>query len=626
MARVDGEFSPPFDVQKALSFDSEHLLRSENLPFDIDNWYPSLSRWTFETKFVPLSRAEARAIIRYYRVRFLGGRQSAKVDHVDVSALRGLENRIDGIIKAHFSGCGCFMRLCGRSAKDAEPRDRHRVRREYEAALREVMQNTGTVNLKGCAADCARGRRHVDSSVKMRAAARVQVLRCESGADVMSLLLSSERVYSDLLDWLWFGEPEQVVLRRWEPEVSLDYEFRLYVHGGSLNAISQYDHYCRYDHLFLHRETLRERLRAFWREIHPNVGPASYAMDVAVLPQSGRLVLVELSPFLRCTGAHCFRWQRDEDVAVLEGQRPFEFRLVIENPQGFDDMFARGWEQRWYSDDDDFPPYWRLYESRSARVARRFQRFGGTLFCCWADITQSCVSSDVSKAAAAAKCAALVSAGKVDADTGDCSELPSTMPACPPKVMARESKWTLLFLYGTLKRGMHWNSKFLSTGAVFLSKARSVGTFPLVVGRCGVPYLLFDQYGSGHRVRGEIWAVDADTLEGLDDYEGLTKGYYVRQPLVVQEEACPFRHLTVEVYAVRSSSEALRRLQPLEEYTLEWHRQNYRAVEHIILKQRLHLQGAPEYSCKHRRHPSCSIDDDAVGGCLRPITCDVATD
>ena len=26
----------------------------------------------------------------------------------------------------------------------------------------------------------------------------------------MSLLLSSERVYSDLLDWIWFGEPEQV--------------------------------------------------------------------------------------------------------------------------------------------------------------------------------------------------------------------------------------------------------------------------------------------------------------------------------------------------------------------------------------------------------------------------------
>jgi hypothetical protein len=44
-------------------------LRSENLPYDIDVWYPSLASVTFRTEFLPLTRSEARAIVRYYHTR-----------------------------------------------------------------------------------------------------------------------------------------------------------------------------------------------------------------------------------------------------------------------------------------------------------------------------------------------------------------------------------------------------------------------------------------------------------------------------------------------------------------------------------------------------------------------------
>jgi hypothetical protein len=39
--------------------------------------------------------------------------------------------------------------------------------------------------------------------------------------------------------------------------------------------------------------------------------------------------------------------------------------------------------------------------------------------------------------------------------------------------------------------------------------------FPLVVGRCGVPYLLHDAEGGdgSFRVVGELWRVDEETLE-----------------------------------------------------------------------------------------------------------------
>jgi hypothetical protein len=37
---------------------------------------------------------------------------------------------------------------------------------------------------------------------------------------------------------------------------------------------------------------------------------------------------------------------------------------------------------------------------------------------------------------------------------------------------------TLLFVYGTLKRGFHWHSKFLSHGASFVGEATTTRRFP----------------------------------------------------------------------------------------------------------------------------------------------------
>ena len=165
-----------------------------------------------------------------------------------------------------------------------------------------------------------------------------------------------------------------------------------------------------------------------------------------------------------------------------------------------------------------------------------------------------------------------------------------------------------LFVYGTLKRGMHWHSKFLAAsagGAHFCGTATTVTPLRLTVGNCGVPYLLFsppppaalassssstttaaaaaaaatttssahgapgdatptkssstpigatttptqkmqrsgrardvvdDDGGAvggdgshGIPVRGELYVVDDDTLTGLDQYEGVGKGYVQRE-------------------------------------------------------------------------------------------------
>lgn len=110
----------------------------------------------------------------------------------------------------------------------------------------------------------------------------------------------------------------------------MDYEFRVFVHSGRITAISQYDHYAYYPHLESQREGIEEAIRLLWGEIHPHLGVESYCLDVAYCPSSGHCVMIELSPFLACTGSALFSWGVAADLAVLEGRAPFEFRLQQE--------------------------------------------------------------------------------------------------------------------------------------------------------------------------------------------------------------------------------------------------------------------------------------------------------
>ena len=78
---------------------------------------------------------------------------------------------------------------------------------------------------------------------------------------------------------------------------------------------------------------------------------------------------------------------------------------------------------------------------------------------------------------------------------------------------------TAVFVYGTLKRGFP-NHRLLARARP-LGEARTRERFPLAVaGPWFVPVLL-RRPGEGHRVRGELYAVDAETLAALDALEGV---------------------------------------------------------------------------------------------------------
>lgn len=94
-----------------------------------------------------------------------------------------------------------------------------------------------------------------------------------------------------------------------------------------------------------------------------------------------------------------------------------------------------------------------------------------------------------------------------------------------------------VFVYGTLKRGQPNN--YWMTDATPGSPARFLGTgkmvleHPLVIAtRYNVPFLL-DQPGTGKRVQGEVYSVDAQRLAHLDELERYPE-FYTRKVLDIE--------------------------------------------------------------------------------------------
>lgn len=254
------------DGEAHLSFDSEHRLRAENLSWDIDVWYPLVQEHTFRTKFIPLTIEEAQTIRSFHDVSWR--HLKPRLSYAEVQVLLRLENEIDKQIKSHFSR-GAFVRLCGRSPKDGEPLERDVIIKRYKTKLEQLLSGGAKPTVH----------------TKMIAIAGTSWLQVNSGAEVMSLLLTSERVYADMIDWLKFGEPEQICLRDWDPDLTMDMEFRVFVCDNKITAISQYDHYAHYPHLFSHRMIIHSGITKLWEKVHPKMkGICSYIMDIGCLP------------------------------------------------------------------------------------------------------------------------------------------------------------------------------------------------------------------------------------------------------------------------------------------------------------------------------------------------------
>jgi gamma-glutamylcyclotransferase (GGCT)/AIG2-like uncharacterized protein YtfP len=492
----------------------------------------------------------------------------------DVRILQRLEQRIDCALDA-FPNRDAFVRLCGRSPKDGEPRDPASIFQAYQRHFANSTQDFS------CDPDPAV--RVSVGNAKLVAATRTSTLRVRSGKDALALLLSSERVFLDCIDWLKHGEPEQICLRQWEDRLRIENEFRCFVHDGKMTAISQYDPYPVLPYRLRSSESkiiLERKMKEFWHELHPCVGVDSYICDLGWLPpaaegEESQIVLVEIAPFLPCTGPALFKWTCDKDV--LFGRSPFEFRTAeIVRPQ-LEDLVELTWEERFRNPtpDKQYDKHWEDVLLQEEENAGRESERGGVTTTGVARFLKQMWSRTFGGS----------HQQNLESSCGGDDESPDD----------EESSW--LFVYGTLKENFHWHNKFLRRGCQGVKKQATTSLpLPLIVGESGVPYLVanFPQ-GAGKRVRGELWRVTTSTIARIDAYEGVDKGYYERRKIqvVVSSESSSKSEEQEEevwVYMLAKPTEWMRRAVFLEVYSRETHDAKYNPIRHILIKQEGYLE------------------------------------
>ena len=107
----------------------------------------------------------------------------------------------------------------------------------------------------------------------------------------------------------------------------------------------------------------------------------------------------------------------------------------------------------------------------------------------------------------------------------------------------------LLFVYGTLKRGLGNHRVMRDAGGEFIATVRTEDPLPLVIDR--LPYLL-DLPGRGHRVEGELYRVEsAEGWAHLDRLEG-HPNFYRRSVIAVVAESGE-RHSAWAYFVVRDA-------------------------------------------------------------------------
>ncbi|MBL9199983.1 MAG: gamma-glutamylcyclotransferase [Opitutaceae bacterium] len=112
---------------------------------------------------------------------------------------------------------------------------------------------------------------------------------------------------------------------------------------------------------------------------------------------------------------------------------------------------------------------------------------------------------------------------------------------------------TLLFVYGTLKRGCSNHAQM--AGQTFVGLARTTPGFYLYeLG--GYPGLVADATDRDG-VTGEVWSVDAAALQRLDAFEGVAEGLYRREPVALLD---PFSGKMIDAYLFAQSIAGRRRL------------------------------------------------------------------
>ena len=322
----------------------DHKYRHQNMSVDMDVWYPMLKSITFKTYFIHIKYCEAEAIINFYNYRVK--RQKNAFTSKDTKILLELQNKIDYYFNTYDDlKNGAMFRLTGRSGKDMDYYDNKEI---YKLYLDNISNISKKLNL-----DEKEPNTHYLAITTL-----MNRFKVSCGKDVLNVLLTSQRLFLDMKDWLSHGGKEQIVLRKWDESLSSEREFRCFVVNNELKAICQDERYAFFPELVKNKDLYEKIINDYFNNTFKKMMKIpNYIVDFAIL-KNNEIKLIEFSPFLRCTSARLFRWDNNHEE-MLNGNGKLTVRT---EPHPEIDMFVKDWENEILKPSEHFDDFF-IYDN-----------------------------------------------------------------------------------------------------------------------------------------------------------------------------------------------------------------------------------------------------------------------
>ncbi|CAF1377782.1 unnamed protein product [Rotaria sordida] len=314
-------------------YDDQLLKRCENVYFDIEAWYKIIQSETFYTEFITISPSIVQAFVNFYQTRY----SSTKLlNFNDIQLITSIQNQLkEQIFNSKinkFQNNGTFIRLSSRSPKDGKPLDSRKISQFFNQKLNElqIQYPDEYKSIEGKA----------NMQMIAYCYAQFHSLKVTDEIQALNLILSSERVYYDLIEVLDCQQVKDnkvaninniklhdwnnnIIIREWNDLLDPSMEFRCFIYQSKLTAISQYNYYCKYYRL--QNDGIVQQIKItiikYWQEkIQPLLDPlpekySNYVIDLGLienkLTNGYDCIVTEMNPFEINTGASLFYWTTD---------------------------------------------------------------------------------------------------------------------------------------------------------------------------------------------------------------------------------------------------------------------------------------------------------------------------
>ena len=547
--------TPANEHQRKANWD--HKYRHQNMSVDMDVWYPFLKSITFKTYFIPLKYREAEAILNYNFYR--NKNMKDKFTKEDTKILKNLQKKVDYFFETYDDlKNGAMFRLSGRSGKDMDYYDNKKIMALYEENLEKVSKKLG--------------KEKTDLNTKYVAITTLMNrFKVNNGKDVLNVLLTSERLFLDLKDWLNHGGREQMILRKWDDSLCSDKEFRAFIQNNELKAICQDERFALFQDLVDNKDLYEKLINDYFKTaLQPLMKIPNYIADFCIL-KNNEVKLIEFSPFLRCTSACLFRWDINYDE-MLHGTG----KLTVREKQCENlEYFVNEWITCQSKPSDPFDNY--FIEDEEEEEESQLDKI--------LDKTKKFFSSLNPKKLFGKK------------QSNDISSNSSQVEKKEEEKIKKPFENRKIFVVSVLKTGFFWSHKYIT---YFGSENKTLGKgvledHTIYVDKNGFGWIMEKK---GKKCYGEI--IDVEYEDFLD-----VEFFYGQRDTTMQEITVKLdgKDIIVYAYIIKEIFENVKNTEPdniceIEEYTIEMQNEKFNSMQHIINQQERYLNMSLDFDLK----------------------------